>query len=196
MLAAAHSLLKLLHSVPIGNGTNAQLILSLPVLTQIYTGQVTNWNDPVIAALNPHVAMPNLPITLVVVRYVLPLLGCSLCLTGRPRQSRHCATVRADAVQRCEQRKSRSSLNSTSALSFARALGQLQLLGALQLEPRTDDARSAVLELADQRQERGVGGSGRHGHAQHARRHLVHRANWHQTCGERPRCAELQLTSV
>ncbi len=32
------------------------------VLAQIYTGKITNWNDPAIAALNPGVSLPNLKI--------------------------------------------------------------------------------------------------------------------------------------
>ena len=32
------------------------------VLAQMYTGKITNWNDPAIAALNPGVSLPNLTI--------------------------------------------------------------------------------------------------------------------------------------
>ena len=35
------------------------LRLSGPVLAGIYTGKITNWNDPAIAALNPGVTLPN-----------------------------------------------------------------------------------------------------------------------------------------
>ena len=42
-----------------------QLHLNGPVLASIFLGAVTKWNDPQIAALNPGVALPNLPITVV-----------------------------------------------------------------------------------------------------------------------------------
>jgi phosphate transport system substrate-binding protein len=43
-------------------GVTAHLVLSGKVLSNIYQGKVTNWNDPSIAALNPGVTLPNLPI--------------------------------------------------------------------------------------------------------------------------------------
>ena len=42
-----------------------QLRLTGPVLADIYRGIITRWNSPLIAALNPGVALPNLPITVV-----------------------------------------------------------------------------------------------------------------------------------
>ncbi len=42
-----------------------QLHLSGEVLAQIYMGTITTWNDPRITALNPGVALPGLPITVV-----------------------------------------------------------------------------------------------------------------------------------
>jgi len=54
--------------VPIVNlpGLGAgQLKLSGPLLADIYLGTVTRWNAPQIAALNPGVQLPNLPITVV-----------------------------------------------------------------------------------------------------------------------------------
>lgn len=41
----------------------AHLKLSGPVLAAIYTGQISHWNDPRIAALNPGVTLPDLTIT-------------------------------------------------------------------------------------------------------------------------------------
>ncbi len=41
---------------------NNQLKLSGPVLAEIYLGDITNWNDPKIKALNPTVALPDLAI--------------------------------------------------------------------------------------------------------------------------------------
>ncbi|HUZ40032.1 MAG TPA: phosphate ABC transporter substrate-binding protein PstS [Acidimicrobiales bacterium] len=43
-------------------GLTAHLKLNGTLLTQIYTGQITNWNDPAIAAVNPGVTLPNLKI--------------------------------------------------------------------------------------------------------------------------------------
>jgi phosphate transport system substrate-binding protein len=43
-------------------GITQHLTLSGKVLSNIYQGKVTNWNDPSIAALNPGVTLPNLPI--------------------------------------------------------------------------------------------------------------------------------------
>ncbi|WP_414694677.1 phosphate ABC transporter substrate-binding protein PstS [Phenylobacterium sp.] len=42
-----------------------QLKLTGPVLADIFLGKVKKWNEPAIAALNPGVALPNLPITVV-----------------------------------------------------------------------------------------------------------------------------------
>lgn len=41
------------------------LVLSGKVLAEIYLGNVTLWNDPAIAALNPALELPQLPITVV-----------------------------------------------------------------------------------------------------------------------------------
>ncbi len=44
-------------------GLNSQhLNLSGKVLAEMYTGKITNWNDPQIAALNPGVQLPNLKV--------------------------------------------------------------------------------------------------------------------------------------
>jgi phosphate transport system substrate-binding protein len=48
-------------SLPAG----ARLRLTGPVLAAIFLGQVTRWNDPAITALNPGVALPAAPITVV-----------------------------------------------------------------------------------------------------------------------------------
>jgi phosphate transport system substrate-binding protein len=44
---------------------NGSLKLTGPVLAQIFLGQITRWNDPAIAALNPGAALPNAYITVV-----------------------------------------------------------------------------------------------------------------------------------
>lgn len=43
-------------------GITGHLNLSGPVLSSIYQGKITNWNDPAIAALNKGTTLPNLPI--------------------------------------------------------------------------------------------------------------------------------------
>ena len=43
-------------------GVTQQLKLSGPVLAGIYSGQIANWNDPKIAAINQGVTLPNLKI--------------------------------------------------------------------------------------------------------------------------------------
>ena len=43
-----------------------QLLLSGSVLSRIYLGEVTRWNDSAIAQLNPDLALPDLPIKVVV----------------------------------------------------------------------------------------------------------------------------------
>lgn len=45
---------------------DGQLRLSGPVLARIFMGQITQWNAPEIAALNPGLALPNLPIKVIV----------------------------------------------------------------------------------------------------------------------------------
>ena len=43
----------------------ARLHLTGPVIARIFLGQITNWNDPAIATLNPGINIPNGPITVV-----------------------------------------------------------------------------------------------------------------------------------
>ena len=43
-------------------GVTAHLVLSGKVLSSIYQGKITTWNDPAIAALNPGVTLPSIPI--------------------------------------------------------------------------------------------------------------------------------------
>jgi phosphate transport system substrate-binding protein len=43
----------------------ARLHLTGPVLAHIFLGQITNWNDPAITALNPGIRIPDAPITVV-----------------------------------------------------------------------------------------------------------------------------------
>jgi phosphate transport system substrate-binding protein len=43
-------------------GVTAHLVLSGKVLSSIYQGTITTWNDPAIAALNPSVTLPSIPI--------------------------------------------------------------------------------------------------------------------------------------
>jgi phosphate transport system substrate-binding protein len=43
-------------------GVTAHLVLSGKVLSSIYQGKITTWNDPAIAALNPNVTLPAIPI--------------------------------------------------------------------------------------------------------------------------------------
>jgi phosphate transport system substrate-binding protein len=47
------------------NGVTNELKLSGPVLAKIYLGQITRWNDPAIARLNPTRKLPNTEITTV-----------------------------------------------------------------------------------------------------------------------------------
>jgi phosphate transport system substrate-binding protein len=42
---------------------HTELKLDGPTIAEIYLGTIKNWSDPKIAALNPGVALPNLPIT-------------------------------------------------------------------------------------------------------------------------------------
>ncbi|MBL8772263.1 MAG: phosphate ABC transporter substrate-binding protein PstS [Phenylobacterium sp.] len=44
---------------------NGQLKLTGPLLADIYLGKVARWTDPAIAAVNPGLKLPNLPITVV-----------------------------------------------------------------------------------------------------------------------------------
>ena len=40
----------------------SNLVLDAPTLAKIFTGKITNWNDPAIKTLNPTASLPNLPI--------------------------------------------------------------------------------------------------------------------------------------
>ena len=42
-----------------------RLQLTGPVIARIFLGQITNWNDPAITALNPHTVLPSTPIFVV-----------------------------------------------------------------------------------------------------------------------------------
>ena len=42
-----------------------RLQLTGPVIARIFLGQITNWNDPAIAALNPKIVLPSAPIFVV-----------------------------------------------------------------------------------------------------------------------------------
>ena len=46
-------------------GVNKRLVLNGPVLSNIYLGNITNWNSPAIKALNPGVNIPDQKITVV-----------------------------------------------------------------------------------------------------------------------------------
>ena len=43
----------------------AQLMLTGPILADIFLGEITRWNDPALVQLNPKLALPNLPISVV-----------------------------------------------------------------------------------------------------------------------------------
>jgi len=47
------------------------------VLAQIYSGKITNWNDPAIKAMNPGVSLPNLKIVRCTVRRAQVTPSCS-----------------------------------------------------------------------------------------------------------------------
>jgi phosphate transport system substrate-binding protein len=47
------------------DGIEKPIVLDADVISRIYLGQIKNWNDPVIATLNPGVKFPNLPIVVV-----------------------------------------------------------------------------------------------------------------------------------
>ncbi len=49
----------IMYNIP---GITAHLKLNGTVLAEIYTGKITNWNDPAIASINPGVKLPSLPI--------------------------------------------------------------------------------------------------------------------------------------
>ncbi len=56
-LAISYQLIE--YNIP---GVTAHLKLNGTLISQIYQGQITNWNDPAIAAVNPGVTLPNLKI--------------------------------------------------------------------------------------------------------------------------------------
>lgn len=49
-------------------GSNRPLVLSISVIAQIYLGNITNWNDPRIAQLNPTTSLPSNQIILMAYR--------------------------------------------------------------------------------------------------------------------------------
>jgi phosphate ABC transporter phosphate-binding protein len=55
-----------MYNLPIGGNRYTKLRLSQEALAKIFSGQVTTWNDPVIAATNPGVPLPAQRITVVV----------------------------------------------------------------------------------------------------------------------------------
>jgi phosphate transport system substrate-binding protein len=44
---------------------SGQLKLTGDVIAQIYLGKIAKWNDPVLAALNPEISLPDLPVTVI-----------------------------------------------------------------------------------------------------------------------------------
>jgi phosphate transport system substrate-binding protein len=48
---------------PVAKAPSEPLKFDGRVIADIYLGKITNWNDPAIAALNPGVSLPNLPIS-------------------------------------------------------------------------------------------------------------------------------------
>jgi len=55
-----------MYNLPVGGKRYETLQLSQQAIAKIFSGQVTTWNDPVIAATNPGVALPAQRITVVV----------------------------------------------------------------------------------------------------------------------------------
>ncbi|MDQ6990505.1 MAG: phosphate ABC transporter substrate-binding protein PstS [Mariprofundaceae bacterium] len=43
----------------------AELMLTGPILADIFLGKITRWNDPVLVQINPNLTLPNLPISIV-----------------------------------------------------------------------------------------------------------------------------------
>jgi phosphate transport system substrate-binding protein len=58
-IALAISAQQVNYNVP---GVTAPLKLNGTVLAEMYSGKITNWNDPAIAALNPGVTIPSTPV--------------------------------------------------------------------------------------------------------------------------------------
>jgi phosphate transport system substrate-binding protein len=50
------------YNIPFLKPAGFHLVLSGSVLSQIYQGKITQWNDPAITALNPNAIIPSLPI--------------------------------------------------------------------------------------------------------------------------------------
>jgi phosphate transport system substrate-binding protein len=55
-----------MYNLPVGGSRFANLQLSMPTIAGIFSGQITQWNDPKIAADNPGVALPAHVIDVVV----------------------------------------------------------------------------------------------------------------------------------
>lgn len=55
-----------MYNLPVGGKRFTNLKLSQAALAKIFSGQVTRWNDPIVAATNPGVALPAQRITVVV----------------------------------------------------------------------------------------------------------------------------------
>jgi phosphate ABC transporter phosphate-binding protein len=55
-----------MYNLPVGGQRYSKLRLSQQALAKIFSGQVTRWNDPIITATNPGVAIPAQRITVVV----------------------------------------------------------------------------------------------------------------------------------
>ncbi len=53
------------HRLILSLPADTRLRLTGPVLARIYIGQITSWSDPAITALNPDIALPDAPITVV-----------------------------------------------------------------------------------------------------------------------------------
>jgi phosphate transport system substrate-binding protein len=61
-IALAISAQMINYNIPFLKPAGAHLVLSGQLLSEIYQGKITEWNDPAITALNPNVVIPSLPI--------------------------------------------------------------------------------------------------------------------------------------
>ncbi|HXR20950.1 MAG TPA: phosphate ABC transporter substrate-binding protein PstS, partial [Acidimicrobiales bacterium] len=61
-IATAISAQMVNYNIPFLKPAGVHLILSGQVISQIYQGKITQWNDPPITALNPNAIIPSLPI--------------------------------------------------------------------------------------------------------------------------------------
>jgi len=61
-IATAISAQMVNYNIPFLKPAGVHLILSGQVISQIYQGKITQWNDPAITALNPNAIIPSLPI--------------------------------------------------------------------------------------------------------------------------------------